>query len=64
MVQEFEMTSVGLMSYYIGIEIKQEEELIFISQETYPKSILKRFNMEKCNPVSTPCRLRYHVVQA
>ncbi|KAA0045493.1 reverse transcriptase [Cucumis melo var. makuwa] len=31
MTQEFEMTDIGLMSYYLGIEVKQSEEGIFIS---------------------------------
>jgi len=35
MIQEFEMTDIGLMSYYLGIEVKQEEKGIFISQEAY-----------------------------
>ena len=33
MMREFEMTDIGLMSYYLGIEIKQMEDVIFISQE-------------------------------
>ena len=42
---EFEMTDIGLMSYYLGLEVKQMEEGLFISQESYPKEILKNFNM-------------------
>ncbi|KAK2965860.1 hypothetical protein RJ640_027147 [Escallonia rubra] len=33
MAQEFEMTDIGLMSYYLGIEVKQRDDGIFISQE-------------------------------
>jgi len=33
--REFEMTDIGLMSYYLRIEVKQMEEDIFISQESY-----------------------------
>ena len=55
MVREFKMMDIGLMSYYLGIEVKQAEGGIFMSsQEAYSKSILKKFNMKKCNPVSTP----------
>ncbi|KAF8395455.1 hypothetical protein HHK36_019401 [Tetracentron sinense] len=54
MVQEFEMTDIMLKSYYLGIEVKQDEGEIFISQEAYSKFILKKFNMEECNPVRTP----------
>nr|GEU97808.1 retrovirus-related Pol polyprotein from transposon TNT 1-94 [Tanacetum cinerariifolium] len=54
MTREFEMTDIGLMSYYLGIEVKQRDEGIFICQERYAKEILKRFRMDKCNPVGTP----------
>uniref|UniRef100_A0A3Q7ED88 Reverse transcriptase Ty1/copia-type domain-containing protein n=1 Tax=Solanum lycopersicum TaxID=4081 RepID=A0A3Q7ED88_SOLLC len=47
---EFEMTDIGLMSYYLGLEVKQMEEGIFISQASYTKDILKKFNMFDCNP--------------
>ncbi|XP_070018040.1 uncharacterized mitochondrial protein AtMg00810-like [Nicotiana sylvestris] len=51
---EFEMTNVGLMYYYFGLEVKQMEDEIFISQESYTKEILKKFNMLDYNPVNTP----------
>ncbi|KAH9669729.1 hypothetical protein KPL70_021911 [Citrus sinensis] len=54
MIKEFEMTDIGLMAYYLGIEIKHKEEGIFISQESYAKETLKRFKMNDCNPISTP----------
>ena len=47
MVREFEMTDIGLMSHYLDIRVKQAEGVIFISQEAYSKSILKKFDMEK-----------------
>ncbi|KAH9648378.1 hypothetical protein KPL70_025559 [Citrus sinensis] len=54
MIKEFEMTDIGLMAYYLSIEVKQKEEGIFISQESYAKEILKRFKMNDCKPISTP----------
>jgi Reverse transcriptase (RNA-dependent DNA polymerase) len=54
MKKEFEMTDLGLMSYFLGLEIKQGDEGIFVSQEVYAKGNLKRFNMEDCKSVSTP----------
>nr|GEX83056.1 retrovirus-related Pol polyprotein from transposon TNT 1-94 [Tanacetum cinerariifolium] len=54
MTREFEMTDIGLMSYYLGIEVKQTDEGIFICQERYDKVIIKRFGMDKCNPVGNP----------
>ncbi|XP_019258892.1 PREDICTED: uncharacterized protein LOC109237085 [Nicotiana attenuata] len=54
MSPEFEITNIGLMSYYLGLEVKQMEDGIFISQESYTKEMLKKFNMLDCNPVNTP----------
>ena len=51
---EFEMTNLGLMKFFLGLEVRQVETGIFISQETYAKEILKKFKMANCNPVSTP----------
>ncbi|KAL5765296.1 hypothetical protein ACOSQ2_017890 [Xanthoceras sorbifolium] len=42
------------MVYYLGIEVKQQNNGIFISQESYAKEILKKFRMENCKPISTP----------
>nr|XP_016452562.1 PREDICTED: uncharacterized mitochondrial protein AtMg00810-like [Nicotiana tabacum] len=54
MAREFEMTDISLISYYLGIQVAQRKDVIFISQGEYAKEILKKFEMENCNPVSTP----------
>ncbi|KAL0355686.1 UNVERIFIED_CONTAM: Retrovirus-related Pol polyprotein from transposon RE1 [Sesamum radiatum] len=54
MAQEFEMSDMGLMSYYLGLEVKQRSDGIFISQEAYARETLKKFKMKECNPVTTP----------
>ncbi|KHN27716.1 Putative mitochondrial protein, partial [Glycine soja] len=54
MSREFDMTDMGLMSYYLGMEVKQTENGIFVSQERYTKEVLKKFNMLDCNPMNTP----------
>ncbi|XP_038889191.1 uncharacterized mitochondrial protein AtMg00810-like [Benincasa hispida] len=54
MAKDFEITDIGLMSYYLGIEVKQGEDGIFISQEGYVKKVLKKFNMNDANPFGTP----------
>ena len=41
MTMEFEMTDIGLMAHYLGIEVKQMEDGIFISQEGYAKIFLR-----------------------
>ncbi|KAL0454380.1 UNVERIFIED_CONTAM: hypothetical protein Slati_0777200 [Sesamum latifolium] len=54
MAQEFEMSDMGLMSYYLGLEVKQRNDGIFISQEAYARETLKKFKMMECNSVNTP----------
>jgi Reverse transcriptase (RNA-dependent DNA polymerase) len=57
MTQEFEMTDLGLMKYFLGLEVRQEKSGIFVSQEAYAKDILKKNKMKECNPVATPMKL-------
>ena len=54
MMKVFEMTDCGEMTFFLGIEVKQDERGVFISQKKYAKEILKKFQMENCNPMSTP----------
>lgn len=54
MMQAFEMTNLGLMTYFLGIEIKQSQNKVLICQRKYAKEILKKFQMEECKSVSTP----------
>jgi Reverse transcriptase (RNA-dependent DNA polymerase) len=53
MMKEFEMIDLGFIKYFLGLEVKQHEKGIFVSQEAYAKEILKRFGMENCNPIAT-----------
>lgn len=51
--EEFQITH-GSLDNFLGMEIRQGENSIRISQEAYIVSILKRFHMEDANPISTP----------
>lgn len=56
-MKEFEMPLLGELSFFLGLQIHQSKEGIFISQTKYIRDIremLKRFKMEDCNLVSTP----------
>ena len=53
MIGEFEMMDNGLISWFLGIEVMQSKEDIFISQDAYVNGILKRFKMEDCKLVCT-----------
>eukprot|EP00253_Pinus_taeda_P006615 PITA_06615 len=52
--REFEMKDMGLMHYFLGMEVWQNDGEVFVSQGKYANEILKRFHMEKCNPMQTP----------
>ncbi|GKU96896.1 hypothetical protein SLEP1_g10077 [Rubroshorea leprosula] len=54
MMVEFEMSDLGLMHYYLGIEVNQSAAGIFISHKKYVQDILDKFRMKNCNPVNTP----------
>ena len=48
------MNNMGLLYYFLKIEIKPREDGIFICQKKYVESILKKFKMENCNVVTIP----------
>ena len=50
----FEMTDLGYVHYYIGIELNQHPKLIFLSKNKYIRDLLKNFGMFECNPLTTP----------
>lgn len=54
MMQNFEMSDLGLLHYFLGLEIKQSADGIFISQVNYAANLLKRFHMQNCKVSSTP----------
>ena len=51
---EFEMTDLGLMHYYLGMEVWQDDVHVFQGQGKYAADVLKRFQMTDCKPMSTP----------
>jgi hypothetical protein len=54
MMNEFEMKVLGVMQYFMGMEVYQNEDEIFIFQTKYAKDMLKEFDMVDCKPTSTP----------
>lgn len=52
MKREFDMSDLGKMSYFLGVEVVQNNERIFINQTKYAKEI--RFGMKEENAVKTP----------
>ncbi|XP_071916242.1 uncharacterized mitochondrial protein AtMg00810-like [Coffea arabica] len=50
----FEMTDIGMMSFFLGMEIQQKQNEVFLCQQKYAKEVLKNFNMEGCKSTATP----------
>ena len=42
------------MAYYLGMEVKQMAEGVFISQQAYAKEVFKKFNIMNCTLVVMP----------
>lgn len=53
MMTEYEMTGLGKLSYFLGMEFVSCEKGIFLHQKKYITDVLKRFKMLECKSVST-----------
>ncbi|CAL8107783.1 unnamed protein product [Prunus armeniaca] len=51
---EFEMSMCGELSYFLGLQVKQQDHGIFISQTKYAKDLVKKFGMSSAKPTRNP----------
>ncbi|GJU69413.1 retrovirus-related pol polyprotein from transposon TNT 1-94 [Tanacetum coccineum] len=54
MHDEFEMSMMGELNFFLGLQIKQMEDGIFFNQSKYIKEMLKKFSLEDSKPMKTP----------
>ncbi|GJT77371.1 copia protein [Tanacetum coccineum] len=54
MHDEFEMSMMGELNFFLGLQIKQMEDGIFFNQSKYIKEMLKKFGLEDSKPTKTP----------
>ncbi|GJU00538.1 retrovirus-related pol polyprotein from transposon TNT 1-94 [Tanacetum coccineum] len=54
MHDEFEMSMMGKLNFFLGLQIKQMEDRIFFNQSKYIKEMLKKFGLEESKPMKTP----------
>ncbi|GJU47381.1 retrovirus-related pol polyprotein from transposon TNT 1-94 [Tanacetum coccineum] len=54
MHDEFEMSMMGELNFFLGLQIKQMEDGIFFNQSKYIKEMLKKFGLEDSKPMKTP----------
>ncbi|GJT45781.1 putative ribonuclease H-like domain-containing protein [Tanacetum coccineum] len=51
---EFEMSAMGELTFFLGLQVKQKPDGIFISQDKYVQDMLKKFDMESVRTATTP----------
>ncbi|GKC24902.1 retrovirus-related pol polyprotein from transposon TNT 1-94 [Tanacetum coccineum] len=54
MSSKFQMSMMGRMSFFLGLQVSQNPGGIFINQSKFALEILKKFRMDSCDPVDTP----------
>ncbi|GJW74677.1 retrovirus-related pol polyprotein from transposon TNT 1-94 [Tanacetum coccineum] len=54
MHDKFEMSMMGELNFFFGLQIKQMEDGIFFNQSKYIKEMLKKFGLEDSKPMKTP----------
>ena len=54
LVAEFQMKDLGMMHYFLGLEVWQNMNGIFLRQGKYVVDILNRFGMMDCKAITTP----------
>ncbi|GJZ86977.1 putative ribonuclease H-like domain-containing protein [Tanacetum coccineum] len=54
MHKRFQMSSMGELTFFLGLQVQQKEDGIFISQDKYVADILKKFDFTTVKAASTP----------
>jgi hypothetical protein len=55
------MSIMGVLTFFLGFQIKQAKEGTFTSQTKYTRDILKKFVMDKTKPIKTPMDTNSHL---
>ena len=54
MQSRYQMSMMGELSYFLGLQVKQTEDGIFVSQAKYTRNLLKKFGLLNCSSATTP----------
>nr|GEV98175.1 retrovirus-related Pol polyprotein from transposon TNT 1-94 [Tanacetum cinerariifolium] len=54
MKDKFQMSSMGELTFFLGLQVKQKEDGIFISQDKYVTEVLRKFNFSDVKSANTP----------
>ncbi|KAJ9555154.1 hypothetical protein OSB04_009768 [Centaurea solstitialis] len=61
MHKKFKMSSMGELTFFLGLKVKQKTDGIFINQSKYVASMLQKFGMTDAKPASTPMETHKHL---
>ena len=61
MQNKFEMSMMGELNFFLGLQIKQTKNRIFISQSKYCKDLISRFGMENAKHMVTPMSIAFYL---
>ncbi|XP_039121527.1 uncharacterized mitochondrial protein AtMg00810-like [Dioscorea cayenensis subsp. rotundata] len=61
MMKTFEMSDLGELKYILGLEVKNLNDGLFVSQHKYAANLLNKFGMENCNSATTPMNTNEHL---
>ncbi|GJX27875.1 putative ribonuclease H-like domain-containing protein [Tanacetum coccineum] len=63
MKDKFQMSSMGELTFFLGLQVQQKKKGIFISQDKYVHEILRKYNYTDVKSASTPTDLEKPLVQ-
>ena len=58
------MSNLGVLSYYLGIKVRQGKEALTLSQSVYASKLLEQSGMAECKPCVTPMEERLKLTKA
>ncbi|KAL8105967.1 hypothetical protein AgCh_029688 [Apium graveolens] len=61
MSKEFDMSDLGKLTYYLGLEVNLKQGCIEVKQAAYVRKLLEKSGLAKCNPVKYPMEPRQQI---
>lgn len=52
MQAEFEMSTMGELKFFFGVQINQSKDGVYVHQSKYTKELLKKFKLEDCKVIN------------
>ncbi|XP_050125649.1 uncharacterized mitochondrial protein AtMg00810-like [Malus sylvestris] len=59
LTKKFDMKDLGILHYFLGLQIQYTSDGLFVSQSKYTKELIDKVDLQDCKPCATPC-LPYH----